>query len=62
MPKVKKVSLKLNQYIDEFGPDYLDELHEGIILYRRTMTSCRGDVDYLRVGLNGTHPSKTKWI
>jgi hypothetical protein len=25
-------------------------------------TSHRGDVDYLRVGLKGTHPSKAKWI
>jgi hypothetical protein len=24
--------------------------------------SCKGDVDYLRVGLKGTHPSKEKWI
>jgi hypothetical protein len=40
----------------------LDELHEDIILVRRTRTSCRGDFDYLRVGLKGTHPSKEKWI
>jgi hypothetical protein len=25
-------------------------------------TSCRGDVDYLRVGLKGTHLRKEKWI
>jgi hypothetical protein len=31
-------------------------------LDRRTRNSCRGDVDYLRVGLKGTHPSKEKWI
>jgi hypothetical protein len=29
---------------------------------RRTRNSRRGDVDYLRVGLKGTHPSKEKWI
>jgi hypothetical protein len=40
----------------------LDELQEDIILYRRTRTSHRGDLDYLRVGLKGTHPSKAKWI
>jgi hypothetical protein len=47
---------------DEFSPEYLDELHEYIILDRRMRTSCRGDVNYLRVGLKGTHPSKAKWI
>jgi hypothetical protein len=36
--------------LDDFSPEYLDELQEDIILYRRTRTSCRGDVDYLRVG------------
>jgi hypothetical protein len=48
--------------VDEFAPEYLDELQEDIILDRRTRTSCRGDVDYLRVDLKGTHPSKAKWI
>jgi hypothetical protein len=48
--------------IDEFSPDYLDELKEDIILDRRKRNSRRGDVDYLRVGLKGTHPSKEKWI
>jgi hypothetical protein len=48
--------------VDEFSLDYLDELHEDIILDRRTRTSWWGDVDYLRVGLKGTHPSKAKWI
>ena len=33
--------------VDEFSPEYLDELKEDIILDRRTRTSCRGDVDYL---------------
>jgi hypothetical protein len=48
--------------VDEFAPEYLDELQEYIILDRRTRTSCRGDVDYLRIGLKGTHPSKEKRI
>jgi hypothetical protein len=47
---------------DEFSPEYLDELKEYIIMDRRMRTSCRGDVDYLRVGLKGTYPSKEKWI
>jgi hypothetical protein len=48
--------------IDEFAPKYLDELQEYVILDKRMRTSRRGDVDYLRVGLKGTHPSKAKWI
>jgi hypothetical protein len=48
--------------IDEFAAEYLDELQEDIILDRRKITSCKGDVDYLRVGLKGTHPRKEKWI
>jgi hypothetical protein len=37
--------------IDEFSPEYLDELLEDIILDRRMRTSHSGDVDYLQVGL-----------
>ena len=48
--------------MDEFFLKYFDELKEDIILDRRTRTSCRGDVDYLLVGLKGTYPSKEKWI
>jgi len=48
--------------VDEFCPEYLDELKEYIILDKRMRTSCRGHVDYLRVGLKGTHPRKEKWI
>ena len=48
--------------IDEFSPEYLDEVKEGIILDRRTKNSHRGDVDYLQVGLKGTHPSREKLI
>jgi hypothetical protein len=44
--------------VDEFSPEYLDEVKEGIILDRRKKNSRRGDVDYLQVGLKGTHPSK----
>ena len=48
--------------VDEFSLEYMDELQEDVILDRRTRTSRRGDVDYLRVGIKGTHPSKSKWI
>ena len=47
---------------DEFAPEYMDELKEDVILDRRTRTSRRGDIDYLQVGIKGTHPSKFKWI
>jgi hypothetical protein len=59
MNEDEEVSIPL---VDEFSPEYLDKLKEYIILDRRTRNSCRGDVYYLRVGLNGTHPSKAKWI
>jgi hypothetical protein len=48
--------------VDEFEPEYLDGIHEDIILDMRTRTSHQGDVDYLRVGLTDTHPRKAKWI
>jgi hypothetical protein len=48
--------------IDDFSPEYLTELHEDTILDRRMRTSKRGNVEYLRVGLKGTNPSKAKWI
>jgi hypothetical protein len=32
------------------------------ILDRRMRTSKRGNVEYLRVGIKGTNPSKGKWI
>ena len=48
--------------IEDFSPKYLDELKEDIILDRRTHTSKRGSVDYLRIGLKGRKPSKEKWM
>jgi hypothetical protein len=59
MDQDEEVSIPL---VDEFSHDYLDELQEDIILERRTRTSRKGHVDYLRVGLKGTHPRKAKWI
>lgn len=47
--------------VDDFAPEYLDELPEDIILDRRTKTSWQGDVEYLRVGFKGMHPSKARW-
>jgi hypothetical protein len=48
--------------IDDFSLEYLTELQEDAILNRRMRTSKRGNVEYLRVGLKGTNPSKAKWI
>jgi hypothetical protein len=48
--------------IDDFSPEYLDELQQDLILDRRTRTSKRGDVEYLRVGLKGQKPSQAKWL
>jgi hypothetical protein len=48
--------------IEDFSPEFLDELKEDVILDRRTCTSRRGNVDYVRVGLKGSKPSKAKWI
>ena len=59
MDKRENVSLPS---VDEFAPEYMDELKEYVILDRRTRNSHRGDVDYLRVGIRGTHPSKAKWV
>jgi hypothetical protein len=59
MDQDEEVSIPL---VDKFSPEYLDELKEDINLDRRTRTSHRGDVDYLRVGLKRTLPSKAKWI
>ena len=48
--------------IEDFSLEFLDELKEDAILDRRTHTSRRGNVDYVRVGLKGSKPSKAKWI
>jgi hypothetical protein len=46
--------------IDDFSPEYHTKLYEDTILDRRVGTSKRGNVEYLRVGLKGTNPSKAK--
>ena len=48
--------------IEDFSPEFLDELEEDAILDRRTRTSRRGNVDYVWVGLKGNKPSKEKWM
>jgi len=44
--------------IEYFSPKFLDDT----ILDRRTRTSKRESIDYLRVGLKATNPLKDKWI
>ena len=48
--------------IEDFLPEFLDEVKEDTILDRRTRASKKGSVDFLRVGLKGTKPSNKKWM
>ena len=41
---------------------YLNELQEDTVLDRKVRTTRQGDVEYLRVGLKGSNPSKAHWI
>jgi len=48
--------------IEDFSPEFLEELQQDTILDRKVRTSRGGNVEYLRVGLKGTNPRKSKWI
>lgn len=48
--------------IDDFSPECMCELQGDTILHRKVCTSRWGDVEYLRVGLNGMNPSKARWM
>lgn len=48
--------------IEDFLPEFLDQLKEDTILDRRTHTSRRGNVDYVRVGFKGRKKNKEKWM
>ncbi len=48
--------------IEDFSLEFLDELKGDTILDRRTRTSRRGNVDYVRVGFKGSKPNKEKWM
>ena len=48
--------------INDFSPKYLDEIQQDLILDRRIITSRRGNVEYLRVGLKVQNPSKEKGL
>ena len=49
-------------FVDDFAPEYLNELQQDAILDRKIRSSQRGDVEYHRVGLKGMHLSKEKWM
>ena len=49
-------------FIDDLLPEYLNELQEDTVLDRKVKTTCRGDVEYLRIGLKGSKPRSEKWI
>ena len=48
--------------IEDLLPEYLNELQEDTILDRKVRTTRQGDVEYLRVGLKCSNPSKARWI
>jgi len=48
--------------IDDLLPEYLNELQEDTVMDRKVRTTCRGDVEYLRIRLEGSKPSSAKWI
>eukprot|EP00253_Pinus_taeda_P022890 PITA_22890 len=48
--------------IDDLLPEYLNELQEETVLDTKVRTTCKGDVEYLRIGLKGLKPSSEKWI
>lgn len=48
--------------INDLLPEYLNDLQEDTILDKKVRTTCRGDVEYLRIGLKGSKPSSARWI
>ena len=46
--------------VDDFSPMYLDEMYEYAILNRRVRTLCRGDVEYICIGLKEMQQKKRK--
>ena len=45
--------------LNDFSPEYLDELPNDVIIDRKVRTSLWVDVEFLHVGLKGMHPSKS---
>jgi len=44
--------------VDDFAHEYLENLPEDIILYRKTKTSRQGYLEYLCIGFKEMHPNK----
>ena len=49
-------------FLDVFSPKYLNELQEDVILDKKVRYSQRGDMEFLRAGMKGMHPSKARWL
>ena len=45
-------------FVDEFAPEYLNEIQEDVILDKKFRYSRIGDVEYIHVGLKGMHIRK----
>ena len=48
--------------IEDLLPKYLNELQEDTVLDRKVRSMHGWDVEYLRIGLKGSNPSKARWI
>ena len=49
-------------YVDEFAPEYLNELQEYVIFDKKVGYSQRGDMEFLHVGMKGMQPRKSQWL
>ena len=49
-------------FVDEFAPEYLNELQEDVIFYKKVQSSQRGDMEFPCVGMKGMHMRKARWI
>ena len=48
--------------VDDMAPKYMKELQDDVILDKKVRTSRRGNAEYLRVGIKGMHPRKSRWM
>lgn len=47
-------------FIEDLFSEYLNELYEDKFLDRKVRTMHQGDIEYLRVGIKGSNPSKAR--
>jgi len=57
-PEEKSQLPSLNDMLHE----YLNELQEDTLIDKKVRMTCKGYVEYLRIGLKGSKPSSAKWI